>query len=94
MKITADFYTPDEAAYAAGIIKANVPGALDVKITGEPRRSISRSTFAAPLTPDEVREDFEKRGSYRTGVICRAEDASYISGILVNKGGHNITRKA
>lgn len=77
MKISADFYTPDEAARAAGAVKENVPMALDVAITGK--------------AADRYENSSEKRGSYNTKVICRREDAAAVSHILVNRGGHNIT---
>lgn len=80
MKISADFYTPDEAARAAGAVRENVPMALDVAITGK-----------AADRPELDIDIAEKRGSYNTRVICRKEDAAAVSHILVNRGGHNIT---
>lgn len=78
MRISADFYTPDEAAHAAGAVKENVPMAVDVRVTGD--------------AYDYPENDIRKRGSYSARVICRSEDAAAVSHILVNRGGHNITK--
>ncbi len=116
MKITADFYTPDEAAYAAGAVKNNFPEIKDVSISGRPSDFIrnERNSFisgyifqnntayglgggnpiyAVGRDYSANRSDNEKRGTYTASVICTKDKARDVAGILINRGGHNITEE-
>lgn len=83
MKITACFYTPDEAAHAAGEAKRNLGDNISVSISGNPAY-MQRGFY----TDDEFTE---KRGVYKTSVICNSDTAKTVSGILINRGGHEIS---
>lgn len=110
MRITAQFYSVDDAEFAAAALRRNTDGVFDVAIREKPTGARRDGDFApmgfftnistgnASGVPVPVFGDLSAgRGddtdvpkSAVVDVICRPSSAKLVSGILLNKGGHDL----
>lgn len=111
MKITAHFYSSDDAEFAAAALRRNMDGIFDISIKEKPTRAHRDGVFAPmgffnslgmgstsslPVPAyggkDVVTADMGEAESKSAvvDVICRTSCAKRVSGILLNRGGHDL----
>ncbi|MGN0666797.1 MAG: hypothetical protein ACI4KF_09765 [Huintestinicola sp.] len=103
MRITAHFYTTDEAERAASAIRNDLSGVFDVTINSRTEVNSSDNKYIFGALPGTLGERSipvplvglsDGRPATDNGadveVICRASESKRISGILINRGGHEL----
>ncbi len=101
MRIHADFYSVDDADRAAAALQAANEGIFDISITDtsstETDRSYTVYASANGTAMSSILPAGGNTASHSVGngasidVICRSIEGRRIRGVLINRGGHNIT---